>query len=106
MITPAPGYRIHYTNGGIQYVGYSNTQRFTIQETLPRSYKVYVVATNTFGVSLPSRIVTVIPCCNLHRVRKFFIVEAVASSVGHLFYVNDFSKWNVIDLCFLAHERK
>lgn len=59
MITPAPGYRIHYTNGGIQYVGYSNTQRFTIQETLPRSYKVYVVATNTFGVSLPSRIITV-----------------------------------------------
>ncbi len=59
MITPEPGYRIHYTNGGIQYVGYSSTNRFTIEETLPRSYKVYVVATNTFGVSLPSRIVTV-----------------------------------------------
>lgn len=59
MITPAPGYRIHYTNGGIQHVGYSNTNRFTIEETLPRTYKVYVVATNRSGDSPKSRIVTV-----------------------------------------------
>lgn len=60
MSSPAPGYRIHYTRGGIQYVGYSSTQRFTIQETIPgRQYKVYVIATNQFGESPKSRIITV-----------------------------------------------
>jgi hypothetical protein len=59
MTSPAPGYRIHYTMGGAQFVGYSTTNRFTIQETLPRSYKVYVVATNQYGDSPKSRIVTV-----------------------------------------------
>lgn len=60
MDKPAPGYRIHYTQGGIQYVGTSSTQRFTIQETIPgRQYKVYVVATNSSGESAKSRIITV-----------------------------------------------
>ena len=60
MVSPASGYRIHYTNGGSQYVGYSTSQRFTIQETIAgRQYKVYVVATNQSGESPKSRIITV-----------------------------------------------
>lgn len=60
MLTPAPGYRIHYTAGGNQCVGYSASQRFTIQETISgRQYKVYVIATNSSGESPKSRIVTV-----------------------------------------------
>lgn len=60
MERPAPGYRIHYTRGGIQFVGYSSTQRFTIEETISgRQYKAYVVATNQFGESPKSRIITV-----------------------------------------------
>jgi len=61
MDRPAPGYRIHYTRGGQQFVGYSNIQRFTIEDTISkRTYKVYVVATNKFGDSPKSRIITVI----------------------------------------------
>lgn len=60
MSSPAPGYRIHYTAGGPQFVGYSNVNRFTIEETISgRSYKVYVVATNSSSESPKSRIVTV-----------------------------------------------
>jgi len=60
MERPAPGYRVHYTRGGIQYVGYTSNQLFTIQETIPgRQYKTYVVATNQFGESPKSRIITV-----------------------------------------------
>jgi len=60
MDKPAPGYKIYYTNGGIQYVGQSNTNRFTIQETVPgRTYKVYVTATNQCCESGKSRIITV-----------------------------------------------
>lgn len=60
MSSPATGYRIHYTAGGPQFVGYSSSQRFTIEETIAgRQYKVYVVATNSSGESPKSRIVTV-----------------------------------------------
>lgn len=60
MTTPAPGYRIHYISGVNLFTGYSDTNRFTIQETvLGRQYKVYVVATNSTGESPKSRIVTV-----------------------------------------------
>ena len=60
MLTPAPGYRIHYTTGGSQFVGYSSTNRFTIVDDRPRvQYKVYVFATNSSGESAKSRIVTV-----------------------------------------------
>lgn len=60
MERPAPGYRVHYTRGGIQYVGYTSNQLFTIQETITgRQYKTYVVATNQFGESPKSRIITV-----------------------------------------------
>jgi len=61
MDRPAPGYRIHYTRGGQQFVGYTTNQIFTIEDTVPkRIYKVYVVATNKFGDSPKSRIITVI----------------------------------------------
>ena len=60
MDKPAPGYRVHYTRGGQQFVGVSATNRFTIQETISgRQYKAYVVATNTYGDSPKSRIITV-----------------------------------------------
>lgn len=60
MDKPAPGYRVHYTRGGIQYVGYSATNRFTIEETVPgRQYKAYAIATNAYGDSPKSRIITV-----------------------------------------------
>jgi len=60
MDRPAPGYRIHYTRGGQHFVGYSNVQRFTIQDTISgRQYKAYVVATNRFGDSPKSRIITI-----------------------------------------------
>jgi len=60
MDKPAPGYRVHYTRGGIQYVGYSSTNRFTIEETVSgRQYKAYAVATNSFGDSPKSRIITI-----------------------------------------------
>lgn len=60
MDKPAPGYRVHYTRGGIQYVGYSATNRFTIEETIPgRQYKAYAIATNAYGDSPKSRIITV-----------------------------------------------
>lgn len=60
MDRPAPEYRIHYTRGGQQFVGYSNVQRFTIQDTISsRQYKAYVVATNRFGDSPKSRIITI-----------------------------------------------
>lgn len=60
MPSPAPGYRIHYISGVNLFTGYSDTTRYTIPETvLGRSYKVYVVATNSAGKeSLPSRIST------------------------------------------------
>lgn len=54
------GYKIYYTQGGRQYLGTSNTNRFTIQETVPkRQYKVYVTATNQCCESGKSRIITV-----------------------------------------------
>lgn len=60
MDRPAPGYRVHYTRGGIQYVGYTSNQFFTIQETIAgRQYKAYVIATNRFAESLKSRTITV-----------------------------------------------
>ena len=60
MDRPAPGYRVHYTRGGIQYVGYTSNQLFTIQETISgRQYKAYVVATNRFAESAKSRTITV-----------------------------------------------
>lgn len=60
MDKPAPGYRVHYTRGGVQYVGVSATNRFTIEETVSgRQYKAYVVATNQFGTSPKSRTITV-----------------------------------------------
>lgn len=60
MDRPAPGYRVHYTRGGQQFVGLSATNRFTIQETISgRQYKAYVVATNAYGDSPKSRIITV-----------------------------------------------
>lgn len=61
MDRPADGYEIHYITGQAIRVGYANTQRFTIDETVSgRTYKVYVVATNLSGVKSPnSRIITV-----------------------------------------------
>ena len=60
MDKPAPGYRVLYTRDGQQFVGYSNVQRFTIQDTISgRQYKAYVVATNRFGDSPKSRIITI-----------------------------------------------
>ena len=60
MDRPAPGYRIHYPTGGAQFVGYSATNRFTVQDTVPgRQWKVYVVATNGPLESPKSRIITV-----------------------------------------------
>ncbi len=60
MDKPAPGYRVHYAMGGMQFVGYCSTNRFTIQDTVPgRQYKAYAVATNTYGDSPKSRIITV-----------------------------------------------
>lgn len=55
------GYKIYYTQGGRQYMGTSKTNRFTIEETVPRRpYKVYVTATNQCCESGKSRIITVI----------------------------------------------
>ena len=60
MEHPAPGYRIHYISGVNLFTGHSATNLFTIRETVVgRVYKVYVVATNQFGESPKSRIVTV-----------------------------------------------
>ena len=60
MAKPAPGYRIHYTTGGQQFVGTSTNQFFTINDTTPgRQWKVYVVATNGPLESPKSRIITV-----------------------------------------------
>lgn len=55
------GYKIYYTQGGRQYVGYAKTNRFTIEDTISgRSYKAYVTATNQCCESGKSRIITVI----------------------------------------------
>ena len=54
------GYKVYYTQGGRQYVGYAKTNRFTIQETISgRQYKTYVTATNQCCESGKSRIITV-----------------------------------------------
>ncbi len=55
------GYRVYYTQGGRQYVGTTITNRFTIEDTISgRSYKAYVTATNRWGESGKSRIITVV----------------------------------------------
>lgn len=55
------GYRVYYTQGGRQYVGTTATNRFTIEDTISgRSYKAYVTATNRWGESGKSRIITVV----------------------------------------------
>jgi len=55
------GYKIYYTQGGRQYVGYAKTNRFTIQDTISgRIYKACASATNQCCESGKSRIITVI----------------------------------------------
>lgn len=55
------GYRVYYTQGGRQYMGVTTTNRFVIEDTVSgRIYRAYATATNQWGESGKTRIITAV----------------------------------------------